>query len=222
MKTYAKQIDPEFQESMLFFISRSGEWCWENECYDNVCVLPRKGYHDYMPEDIRELFDMFNRGELDTETLQELCNRELSEEEKQKLSELLSMYDHATWSRDLDNLLLLAAVSVLRQTPYKLCTIHGCCQSEWREILYPSEEFTDDDVRIFETLFFNTGTEWIVHDGETDPNSPEDIDGFSIYCTDPDENATRAAIADVAGCNPEDVILYEFAGYTKAPKYKMI
>lgn len=218
MKVYAKQIDPEFQDSRLFYI-RSGSICYNDDYYNDICILPRERYYGYMPDDIRELYYMFNHGELEADTIEDLCKRKLSDEEINKFSELLKMYDNSKCNWSIGQQLFLAAVMILKQKPYSLRTICGCCQRDWADILYPSEEFTDDDVKIFETEFFNTGSEWIIHDGNTDPECPEDIDGYSIYCQDSDENAVRAEIASATGCDPADVVLYMFDGYIKTPKY---
>ena len=204
MKVYARQIEPEFQDPNMFMIDHSGNYIWIDDIYRDICILPNGRYRDYMPDDIRELYDMFNRGELDTDSLEELSGRNLSDEEKAKFTELLEMYDNTKWSRELDQQLFLAAILILKQKPYSFRTIRGCCQGDWADILYPSEEFTDDDVKNFESEYFNLGSQWIIHDETTDPEGPEDIDGYSIYCHDSDENAVRSEIASATGCDPAD------------------
>lgn len=74
----------------------------------------------------------------------------------------------------------------------------------------------------FEAEYFNTGTEWIVHDGDSLPESPEDINGYFVYCTSWNEDGIANEIADSAGGRPEDVKLWAFDGYMQSPKYREV
>lgn len=74
----------------------------------------------------------------------------------------------------------------------------------------------------FEVEYFNTGTEWIVHDVDSFPESPEDINGYSIYCHSWNKDGIAKEIADSAGGRPEDVKLWAFDGYRQSPKYKEV
>ena len=82
--------------------------------------------------------------------------------------------------------------------------------------MYSPVQFSPDFVRNFEIEYFNTGTEWIIHDEDDAPENPEDISGYSMYCYtyNPAEEIAQEGGVDVA-----DVVLYEFDGYTRAPKY---
>lgn len=75
---------------------------------------------------------------------------------------------------------------------------------------------------MFEIEYFNTGTEWIVHDEEIEPESPEDISGFSMYCTSWNDEGIKQEIAEASGGKIEDIILYAFDGYTQTAKYKEV
>ena len=71
----------------------------------------------------------------------------------------------------------------------------------------------------FEIMYFNTGTEWIIHEEENEPESPEEISGCSVYCTSWDMEGIKKELTDAACYDPEEIILYEFSGYTKSPVY---
>ena len=73
----------------------------------------------------------------------------------------------------------------------------------------------------FEVEYFNTGSEWIVNEGEFNPeqDGPEDIEGYSIYCT---SYKVQEEIAAYEGVKPEEVKLYEFSGFSKIPVYKAV
>lgn len=57
--------------------------------------------------------------------------------------------------------------------------------------------------------------------GEFNPeqDGPEDIEGYSIYCT---SYKVQEEIAAYEGVKPEEVKLYEFSGFSKIPVYKAV
>ena len=89
-------------------------------------------------------------------------------------------------------------------------TIRGCCQGDWQECLYCPDAISN--LYAFETIYFNTGTEFSISF-----DNPENEDFESIYCVD--YNYKRE-IADAYGVKESDVVLYEFTGYKKIPQYK--
>lgn len=107
----------------------------------------------------------------------------------------------------------LDALRLITGKEYAHATLRGSCQGDWQNIIYPAE-YGAEWLRAFETEYFNTGTEWTIHETD-DPDDP----GYSIYCTTYDP---RAEIADVTGADPGDVILYEFDGWERTPKYKEV
>lgn len=62
----------------------------------------------------------------------------------------------------------------------------------------------------------------VLNDGEFDPenDSPLNINGCSIYCTEWSENEIKQEIASSFGGSPKDVVLYAFEGWRKTPVYK--
>ena len=102
--------------------------------------------------------------------------------------------------------------------------IRGCCQSDWNYIFYPVDEWTREQIEIFEAEYFNTGSEWIIDDGEFDPenDSPLNINGYSVYCTLWSEDGIRKEIADCEGVAPADVVLYAFEGWSRTAQYKEV
>lgn len=114
---------------------------------------------------------------------------------------------------------LCEALSVVTGKKWEYSTIRGCCQSDWQEVFYIADNWGREALSTFETEYFNTGTEWIVHDGDSLPESPEDINGYFVYCTSRNEDGIANEIADSAGGRPEDVKLWAFDGYTQSPKY---
>jgi hypothetical protein len=109
------------------------------------------------------------------------------------------------------------ALALIYGEPFELCTLRGCCQGEWQYCIYPAA-YGYTYRHALETEYFNTGTEWIIHDEEEAPEEPEDINGYSIYCYSYDP---RAEIAANHGVQPEEVQLYTFAGYTRRASWEV-
>ena len=74
----------------------------------------------------------------------------------------------------------------------------------------------------FECEYFNTGEEWLVHDSDTAPESPEDIDGYTVYLHEWRDEEKRAELADAIGCAPEDLIMYAYAGERRSAVYREV
>ena len=85
------------------------------------------------------------------------------------------------------------------------------------------DEWTREQIKHFKCEYFNAGSEWIIHDGENTPETPEQINGYSVYCAgDTGEQIKQEIAADYTGATPEDVTLYAFDEYTKTPKHKQV
>ena len=95
--------------------------------------------------------------------------------------------------------------------------IHGSCQGDWQVIVYPADEYTDEEIKMYEALYFNTGTEWSIEE------STPDYDGnIKAYCFGNTPDEIRKEIADYTGNAPEEIVLHEFVGYAKIPQYRII
>ena len=112
---------------------------------------------------------------------------------------------------------------------------NGNLSAEWAEKGYELPKFDVEAVKAkthaelesleaFEIEYFNTGTEWIIDDGEFDPenDSPLNINGCSVYCTSGSEEGIRKEIADAEGFDPADVVLYAFEGWSRTAQYEEV
>ena len=111
---------------------------------------------------------------------------------------------------------LFRALQLTTGKKYAVKILRGNSQSDWIECYYPADEYTNKELDILESEYFNLGTEWIIHDGDTAPNGPDEIEGYSLYCYDD----PRREIALCADTTPENVVLWEFDGWTHTPRYK--
>lgn len=67
---------------------------------------------------------------------------------------------------------------------YSRYQIHGSCQGDFAEIFFPSSEDVREEQeyrRVVEAFYFGTGREVCVHEGEEEPNEPDEIDGVWDY-----------------------------------------
>ena len=83
-------------------------------------------------------------------------------------------------------------------------TIRGSVQRDWAEILYINEQL---DVDWFEAMFFNEGTEWVIHDSDEPVNCAGDIEGFNHYTHRWDFEDVKDELRECYGTK-EDVVLY--------------
>lgn len=230
MKIYAKQVPPEYQESPLF---------WDETAFENIEIFGNRDFNrhtsalfDRLENILADLWDEWAEMQAgqkwyrayDTwaEALAGIAPPEgrpeyTREERRTAWPELLQRYQDA---RHLENRILCDALGLITGRAWDFCTLRGCCQGDWQECIYPADEWDADSLERLEAEYFNTGTEWIVHDDDTEPDSPDEINGFSVYCTGWNDNMIRQEIADNAGGNPADVTLYKFTGYTRRAVYE--
>lgn len=218
-KIIAKQVPPEYQESPLFHCD------WP----ENVFVFGNRHYNQHAErleelraalEEIAEEWENINnhgRGYYNSwiDALNNLFparddGREYTRAERLELARLAREYCECS-SND-ENAYLCVVLEFITGREWNAATIRGRCQGDWQEIIYPAE-YGRDWLEAFETEYFNTGTEWII-----DP----DGDAYSIYCTGWNNDLIRAEIAAAAGCDPGDIVLYTFTGWSRTGEYEEV
>lgn len=100
-------------------------------------------------------------------------------------------------------------------------TIRGNAQGDWNEIYYPVDEWDEKSLDEFETMYFNEGSEWCIHDGNEEPQAPEDIEGYWMYCCSWDEVGIRREIANACGVPENEVVMYKYAGELREDVYEL-
>ncbi len=133
-------------------------------------------------------------------------------------------YAHPT-DKSFEEDLEIELYSLWKGRRYLKTMLRGCSQGDWIEIVYPAENYSDGAIRSIGSEYFNTGTEWHIAIGECSCDGvqgcpcEERWDGFYCYVTD---NLNTREVLE--GCLVEGTPLevYEFAGYTKTPKYKLM
>ena len=220
MRTYAKQVPPEYQESPLFMFD---EWP------ENVYVFGNRSFNQHAErlEEIRaalqELADLWE--DLTSgapqyytswiDTLNDILppdatRSEYTRAERLELAKLAAQFEWC--SNSVENSILCRVLELITGQEWTAGTIRGCCQGDWQEIIYPAE-YGREWLAAFEAEYFNTGTEWTV-----DP----DGEAYSVYVTGWSDDDARREIADAAGCEPCDVILLKFTGWSRTASYEEV
>lgn len=225
MTIYAKQIAPEYQESPLMYDE-------EFLPYD-VSICGNRHYNGFKSKLFAKVEKVIEQNEL-AEMLQDNYYLEpyyknitaaimdylppqhkekYSTQEIHKLKELLTDYEINEETQLCGILSIVSGKEIVHDI------IRGCSQGEWNIIYYP-EKYGPKFVNTIECEYFNTGSEWIIHDEEYTPEDPEEISGYGMYCHEWREEDILQEIAEVTGENPKNIVLYYFDGYTRTPKYK--
>lgn len=232
MKYYARQIAPEYQESPLSYSEIDTD-------YINIT-----GNRDYT-ERVSLLFEnvrdaLYNGTILDeweainnhgrslyyawADALRDILppsgRGEYTRAERLRIPEIASEYYYGAD----ENECITDLLEIVTGQPWSCQMLSGCSQSEWVYAFYPKSAWNRAQLDAFECEYFNDGTEWEIDDGDFDPetDSPENINGYSVYCVTWNKDAQRQEIADAIGCDPSDVIMYGFTGYTCTACYKVV
>lgn len=230
---YTRQVAPEFQESPIFF---------DDMFPDNIAVCGNDRLIAHTPAVFDRVFDALENGEL-AEALDDIKNggyyssfyknatqaiNDLLEPEKARystrdihaLKEFVNAYTEAG-SREENNI-LCKVLSIVTGREWDWQTITGCCQGDWNEVFYPVDDWSREALAAFETMYFNTGSEWIIHDEENTPEGPEEVNGYSCYIVADTEEGIKKELAAVAGCAPSDIVMWEFDKFIRVPQYKAV
>ena len=236
MKIYAKQVPPEYQESPLFM----GIGCFP----EDIALYGNRHYHKHLPPVFERVYNALKSGDL-LEAWEDINDNGngyyynwasalvmlvpeagrgpyTREERKHKWPDIARRYAEASRGSWEEDQALCDALELATGEAWETGTIHGCCQGDWQQICYPVKHWSREALDTFETEYFNTGSEWIIHDGNTEPDGPEDIDGFSCYCHGRRTEDIKKEIAEVYGAPDAEVILYEFAGYSRITQYREV
>lgn len=227
MKIYAKQVPPEFQESNIEidtdYINLIG-----NRHYNEHTSLLFDYVHEALHEGtlLEEWEGINDRGNSGYYTWEDALRDivppsgrgEYTRAERLKIPQIAKDY-YTSRSGSDENDKICELLGIVTGQEWSRRTLRGCCQSEWIEAFYPVNAWPGDSLNRFEAEYFNTGSEWIIHDSDEEPETPGEIEGYSMYCTTYDP---RAEIAAECGVKTEEVQLYSFDGWTRSAKWRAV
>ena len=226
MKIYARQVAPEYQESPISYLG--------DEMYRDVIFVGNRNCgsrNEELYDDVVNYFDAIGYcidNHIDDDDEKEYCcfpsplykGEHTSDEISQWVGLLYQWLEPDKKVPYFTEEVICKAIALLTGQEYNHKIIQGCSQSCWQDIYFPSAEYSDEAIKRLEADYFNLGTEWIIHDDDCEPESPDDIDGYSQYCYSWDDEGIKGEI--IGGiCNHRvtEVVLYKHDGYTKSSKY---
>ena len=231
MKIYARQIAPEYQESPLFY----------GDFPDDIILTGNRNYKSHTIPVYERILDCYDEAALEIENIRSRNGYAAYETVTEAINDYFpaSEYREKPYNtRDIHRICvclelygtrkyyegdyILEMLEAITGEAWKATTIRGCCQSDWQDIYYPVKSWSMEAIADFEAEYFNTGSEWIIHDGNTEPETPEDIDGFSCYCHGWRTEDIKKEIAAAYGAIDAEVILYKHAGYNHTSIYKEV
>ena len=225
-KVYARQIPYEWQDSPWDL------WGAEQMIIDKAAIYGNEQLQGYTFDEFDKVLtaldemDLTDVGEENWYTTEQemlldyvppVGRNAYTAEEIEKWKAVCDLYDGRNRTRD-EQAAICAGLTLVMGKEYDYRCLRGCCQSDWNYFFYPTDLYDDKMVRVVETEYFNTGEEWTVHEANTEPESPDDVQGYSIYVYDD----ARQEIAASEGVEPENVILWAFDGWRRTPKYQQI
>ena len=210
-KIYAKQVPPEYAMCDFGF--------YFDESVERFAISGNnhlKGYFDDEVKKAKKLCDDMEYDYLPDYILKN-DGKAMSEAQLNELNEIA--HKDASWS-EIEEEFVLKYLELFYGEEYETYTIRGCCQGDWN-ILYAPKSMTEEERSFIEALYFNTGTEVIIHDEDNEPKDASEINGYSVYFAEEIDFQLKQKIAEETGVSPEDVVLYLFDGYEKIEKYSI-
>ena len=233
MYIYARQIEPEYQESPL---------CWGNydteSSYPEIAIFGNSHFQDHIPEVIKNVMDVLDRGEL-CDDLQ--CIRDRGRGWSRWTWNAYDHYGNATRAildqlppthkkkystREIHQLVKLimeydgddndvcAVLSIVTGRPWESGQITGCVQGDWQNVIYPEDVYSRKDLEYLETDYFNTGSEWMIHDEDSIPDEEAEGDDISGFCTYVyswrDEDIAKELLSAACADENDSVIMWSY------------
>ena len=216
---YAKVLSPESTDNMVYLDTFM-------ECSDIIIYGGRefKGYNDDIISQIKKAYDEYDDYYYEiyyhnsimaylSDYLPKKDNgKRLSPKEAHDIEEMFKK----------DNLtdIIIVCLSILKGRPYGVTKLYGCCQGDVVHCFYPDDE--KECIPYLNDLYWNLGSEIIVHDTDEPVNNADDIDGYCDYIVHTDYKLTlKEEVAKHLDTTPDNVTLYEFKHYIHVPVYEI-
>lgn len=113
-----------------------------------------------------------------------------------------------------DDILIADIMSIVTGHEYEWSTIYGYCQGDWQEVLYPADKYNARDLLDELEGYYFTGRDHCITIYEDD----EEIDCFWDFYWQ-DDDVIKELVAELCGCNVDDVHLFYISGYSTIPTY---
>lgn len=231
MKIIAKQVDPEYQSSPFEY--------YEPEDYNRIVFIRNRSYNyiyganTEIYDDVKQalvdgcLFDYLQTAGDDEfyatrrEVIEDYFTRPepFTDAEIDSITQLV--YQFCAWNITVyksEDQIIAGLLSIIDGHAWKTTTLRGCCQSDWIDIIYDADVWTDSALRWIEAAFFNTGSEFVITSVSDDGT---EYDDGGVYLTEYFADAVKEKIAALYAVPVDDVELWYFDGYNRTPRYKI-
>lgn len=91
---------------------------------------------------------------------------------------------------------------------YKIAVLRGYSQGDWQNLFYIENTMTAETIKEIESFYFGLYREYF------------DTNESVSYIVCDYEDDTKAALAEQAGLNKDDIIIKQIIGYTKTPVFE--
>lgn len=204
-KIYARQVAPEYQISPLVYCDLDGDFMIAgNKRLSEMNIQKLEGI-----ENLEGLYEQFHtRGGEFYDVFEQYVD----------FADVIEDYTGVKLPADFDSCWLegfdrenaadIALFLTIKEgKEYDYRTIRGYSQGDWNILYYPITT-ADTTLRVIEMEYFNLGTEWVIHDEETEVHNADDIRGYNMYCCGWSTEEIKEEIALCVGVSPEDVVLF--------------
>ena len=214
---YAKTVNPEYVDTRMYL-----DDIFENDDY--IMLDGGRHYISYNDEVLNKIKDAIdNYYELEYHynfhTISEYVNWYLPKKKNKKAYSPRELHQIEEYIKQED---ILGLLSVIKGVQYKAVGLRGCSQGDY-VTLYAPVNTNQEYIEYIESVYWNLGTEIIIHDDIEPVRKPQDISGYSFYSAEYREEELIEEIKQRACRNAkEKVKLFVFDGYIHTPKYRVI
>ena len=224
-KYYATECDPENYDYRCYYDEDMAE-------YDNIWAGGNSRNFGETNEDLRKdvvraledsYYDLF---EVDDATEEDKINtvryyfkkvnkEELTDSEIDLLTNLSKMFYECIKSDEND--IICQVLTVLHGEVFEHGVIHGCCQGDWLEIIYP--ESKKDLIPWIEAVWFATGTEFSITEVPVEEDEVDDAIKFHAYTDLWRDADIKAWLCKEIGCSQDELVVRKISGTHHYVKY---
>ncbi len=153
------------------------------------------------------------------ESIEYYIDTELTDEKKIAIMDIIIESIESKSDIDYEEA-IMKIIEVIDGRKLEVTMIHGCCQRDWQYMIYDTEMV---DPQMVESYYFNKGSEWEVGYVKYEDNEEVDFETVELddyqYTTEWSTVKIRKEFEECYGIDEKDVVMLEFDGYIKTPKY---
>lgn len=120
-------------------------------------------------------------------------------------------------ARSDENDIICQVLTVLHGEVFEHDVIHGCCQGDWLEIIYP--ESKKDLIPWIESVLFATGTEFRITEEPVEEDEVDEAIHFCAYTNLWRDADIKAWLCKELGCSQDELVVRKISGQHHYVKY---